>query len=752
MGGSSVPSSTAQFQQLATGIWGSPEASAMYKPILKPAMANIKSQQEMLMGFQSGDPEQTRKFLGLPPTATRDEVVHSIAQHTQGPQIQVPQFSSQQPTKTAAQGGIMSLDDGPARDPRRGFAPGGSTTKSLTPQQRQIVMNVSKIIADGGTLTDAQKARINTIEKNTGLNVSPFVTTGTATPVNKTVASAVASANTAYQKSPEALDTTAIKDALASQNLTPANAYVGKAGLFGSSITKDPVTGADVFQVTNPAYNKAYDVLQGMTTVPGQFGGATTAYEDAIAGLKNAAQYQAKDVTGATISPVSSINAPTAVASSYDASQMVGPTSISAQGYDAAQMNAATMQGAQNIAANRLQQYQMDRDRIRNLQAQRAQVAEMTGPESWTQRGVAEKYMNPYVKTALASQQELANLDLQRQLQDISGQAAGRGAFGGSKTQLALASARRNQDLANRNMAAQGLSQAYTQGMGQFTTEQQMSQAAKNANQAAANAANLNYQAQQLAAQQANQGMDYNTALQNMQAKLGVQAAQQQADLTAAQANQLYGYGGFQSQAQNLASLNQASANNMQAINNQRSQYVTQALQAAQANQQAVLTTEQQNMIARNAASQFNAENASRISQANAQMNLAAQQSNQQTALATAQQNAQLAQAANLANQQAGLAANQQNIGALGQAAGAAQGLGALGTSIGNYNANLAGLFKGAGDVIQNLGTSAYNQIQTNAGNIIGGPEAVAGKAGTLLNAAGSGTSGVIGQTANQGR
>ena len=60
MGGSSVPSSTASFQQLATGIWGSPEATALAKPILKPAMQNIKEQQDMLMGFQKGDRKSTR--------------------------------------------------------------------------------------------------------------------------------------------------------------------------------------------------------------------------------------------------------------------------------------------------------------------------------------------------------------------------------------------------------------------------------------------------------------------------------------------------------------------------------------------------------------------------------------------------------------------------------------------------------------------------------------------------------------------
>jgi len=702
MGGSSVPSSTSQYQQLATGIWGSPQATKLALPILKPALANIKEQQEMLLGFQKGDPTQTRKFFGLPTDAPPEEITRSIASRTRGPQIQMPQVQAaqqapQQPIKTAAQGGIMALGDMPQRDPRRGFAPGGSTVRSLTPQQRQTVLRISRAIEEG-TATDAQKARLDKIEKSTGLNVSPFSDTGTGVPKNPAVAEAVSTAATAFQATPEGKAPAEIQAAAAQAGLAPANAYLGQAGSFGTSIEKvrDPVTGemVDKFNVTNPYYNQAINTLQGMNTQPAQFGQATQAYNDAIAGLSRAAEYGAKDVaaqradvTGydpamaqaagyqatsmeapqdiaaqgydaatmqaANVQRARDINAPTARAESYQASTMNAPQEVRAQGYDAAQMKASTMQGAQDIATNKLQQYQMDRDRIRNLQAQRAQVAEMSGPETWAQAGVAEKYMNPYVKTALQAQRDIANRAYAQDLQRTKAEATGKGAFGGSRTQLALMQQRMNQDLASRATESQALAQAYTQGMGQFTGEQQMGQAAKQANQAASNAANLDYMARQLAAQQANQGMDYNTALQNMQAKLGVQQAQQQADLTAAQANQMYGYGGFQSQAQNLAALNNAAQQNMQAINQQRSQAVTQALQAAQANQQAALTTEQQNMIARNAANQFNAQNATQISQANAQMSLAAQQSNQATDLSTNQANAQLQQQAAQANQNA---------------------------------------------------------------------------------------------------
>ena len=58
MGGQSVPSSTSTTSEVASGIWGSPEAMAYAKPILKPAMQNIAQQQKMLMGFQQGNPAQ----------------------------------------------------------------------------------------------------------------------------------------------------------------------------------------------------------------------------------------------------------------------------------------------------------------------------------------------------------------------------------------------------------------------------------------------------------------------------------------------------------------------------------------------------------------------------------------------------------------------------------------------------------------------------------------------------------------------
>lgn len=104
----------------------------------------------------------------------------------------IPAFippSEQVTKKKAAQGGLMSL--------RKGYADGG-TTKAMTAQQQRYVKNISDAIQKG-TVTQAQIDRINTIEKNTGLNVSPYSDVGTGTPKNKTIADLVGKTATTYQ-------------------------------------------------------------------------------------------------------------------------------------------------------------------------------------------------------------------------------------------------------------------------------------------------------------------------------------------------------------------------------------------------------------------------------------------------------------------------------------------------------------------------------------------------------------------------
>lgn len=93
--------------------------------------------------------------------------------------------------------------------------------------------------------------------------------------------------------------------------------------------------------------------------------------------------------------------------------------------------------------------------------------------KSWTDPGVAQSYMNPYIETALKSQEDLANRQFAQQQNQLRSQAAGHGAFGGSASALAQQAAQQNQNMTLKDLVAQGMNQAYQQGMGQFGTEQQ---------------------------------------------------------------------------------------------------------------------------------------------------------------------------------------------------------------------------------------------------------------------------------------
>ena len=73
MGGSSVPSSTYQVQNLVSGPWAVPELKKMMLKMLKPTMGYLGDQQSMMIGVNKGDPSAMRQFYGLPSTASTAE-------------------------------------------------------------------------------------------------------------------------------------------------------------------------------------------------------------------------------------------------------------------------------------------------------------------------------------------------------------------------------------------------------------------------------------------------------------------------------------------------------------------------------------------------------------------------------------------------------------------------------------------------------------------------------------------------------
>ena len=99
-------------------------------------------------------------------------------------------------------------------------------------------------------------------------------------------------------------------------------------------------------------------------------------------------------------------------------------------------------------------------------------------PGSYTDTGVAQKYMSPYLQTALDPQ--IAEARRQAEIENLKNKTAATraGAYGGSRGALMESEAQRNllQNLAN--ITGKGYQTAYEQGAQQFNTEQGRQQAA----------------------------------------------------------------------------------------------------------------------------------------------------------------------------------------------------------------------------------------------------------------------------------
>jgi len=130
---------------------------------------------------------------------------------------------------------------------------------------------------------------------------------------------------------------------------------------------------------------------------------------------------------------------------------------------------------------------------ISGLQIPTAQQTTYT-PGSYTDTGVAQKYMSPYIQTALDPQ--IAEARRQAEIANLQNKTAATraGAYGGSRQALMESENQRNllQNLAN--ITGQGYQKAYDTGAQQFLAEQNLQKGATEANRA--------YGLQGLAAQQ----------------------------------------------------------------------------------------------------------------------------------------------------------------------------------------------------------------------------------------------------------
>ena len=155
--------------------------------------------------------------------------------------------------------------------------------------------------------------------------------------------------------------------------------------------------------------------------------------------------------------------------------------------------------------------------------------------KSFTSPGMAESYMSPYMANVVQRQQADAQrqADIARQAQGA--QAARAGAFGGSGDYLMRAQGAANLARQKGDIMAQGMQNAYQQGMGQFNAEQAATQ----------NAAQLNAQQGQFGAGLGLQGLQTALTASNALGALGGQQYQQNMGINALQ-NQY----GLQQQAQ----------------------------------------------------------------------------------------------------------------------------------------------------------------------------------------------------------
>jgi|TARA_R110000744_G_scaffold115253_3_gene215591 hypothetical protein len=109
-------------------------------------------------------------------------------------------------------------------------------------------------------------------------------------------------------------------------------------------------------------------------------------------------------------------------------------------------------------------------------------TTEMGGyqPQSFTQEGTAQQYMNPYIDVALQPQLDELRRQTEKSRVDQAGRFIRAGAYGGSRQALSDAELTRSMLFNMANTTGQGYQQAYQQGQQQFNTEQQRGLEAQN--------------------------------------------------------------------------------------------------------------------------------------------------------------------------------------------------------------------------------------------------------------------------------
>jgi hypothetical protein len=305
---------------------------------------------------------------------------------------------------------------------------------------------------------------------------------------------------------------------------------------------------ADPTQVTETQYGFAGQLAPYAETVLGQAAGLTDTTQNPYM------QYQGDRQAQFTPLQQQSFDSAALQAPAYQNEAATGLAGLAANKALGMQYNPSSFTAGQ-VNAPSLNNYQMGSPG--SVNAPQLNDYQMQGPGNvttgnFTDQGQAANYMNPYQQQVT----DIQKREAQRQA-GIAGtqrgaQAAGAGAFGGSRQAIMDAEAQRNLGTQMNDIQAQGSNAAYQQAMAQYNADQARQLQASQANQQTGyNVGNTNLQsqlntqqlgsAQNLQAQQANQQMGYNVNNANLQSNLGVQQLGSGQSLQAQQANQQAG-------------------------------------------------------------------------------------------------------------------------------------------------------------------------------------------------------------------
>jgi len=117
------------------------------------------------------------------------------------------------------------------------------------------------------------------------------------------------------------------------------------------------------------------------------------------------------------------------------------------------------------------------------FEAQRMTAPADVASGRWTDAGVSQSYMSPYMQNVVDAQQRQALRQAQIADTRRGFNAATSGAFGGSRGAIENTEAQRNLGMQLGDIQAKGLQDAYSQGMQQYTTDEQRQLQAGMANQ-----------------------------------------------------------------------------------------------------------------------------------------------------------------------------------------------------------------------------------------------------------------------------